>query len=225
MSDFFLNLADRTRVMDFLAGNVTYAPDRDRIPAEKAFHTLEEGERLPKEKLAEAARRLAIATWPARYAIGRFFETEGREEEWRRVLAAVRPSTAHMLKRFRSETNLSGLDEVLAHEDSNVAFHDEERFEISEVRVHVRQEYWKERADTLTVLAEAGQKELKGYLGRFTQLRDLASSLPPNLQDEVFSKLAHYEDRIFFEGRVVAMEVLDEEIKYYREQKELGVEE
>ena len=152
----------------------------------------------------------------------RFFSEEGRDEEWRRILSSVRPSTAHLLKRLRQGLAAATVDEVLAGGDVSTALSQGEEVEIAEVRSHLRQDYWREQGKTLGILADAGEAALKGYLGRLKQLRDLAFDLPKGFQDEVFSKIARYEDRIFFEGELLPLEILDEEMKYYVEQKEIN---
>jgi hypothetical protein len=223
MSDLFLDLRDKTRVVDFLVEQLEYAGTKDRAPAEKCIAMYQEGERVPTDKLASVARTLAKVTWPARYALRRFFNKEGSGEEWDRVLAAVRPSTAHLLQRLqKSQGGGVPLDAVLASDDAGVALHDPEQSEIAEIRGHLRHDYWKANAKKLSVLVEEGQTELDGMLTRLATLRDMAIEMPRTLQDEVFTKIASYEDRIFFEGEVIPIEILDNEVTYYRDQKEIS---
>lgn len=222
MTDLHLDLRDRARVVDFLADALEYASAKERADAEKWITAYQDGERVPTDKLAAAARRLAQATWPARYALGRYAAKEGAEDEWKKVLAAIRPSTAHLLKRFRTAAGVATLDEALAHGDADAALRSEERVEIDEVRRLVRQDMWRRHGKSLAVLVKSGQAELKGAMDRIQRLRDLASDLPRGLQDEAFSKIVHYEDRILFGGEIVPLEILDQEIAYYTEQKEIN---
>ena len=46
----------------------------------------------------------------------------------------------------------------------------------------------------------------------------------PWIQDEVLTKLERFEDEVYFEGNDLEPGELDEEIKYYREEKELPAE-
>jgi hypothetical protein len=138
------------------------------------------------------------------------------------VNAAIRPSTAHLLKRLKTASKAKTLDEALADADAGIALRDEEQLEISEVRRHVAHDIWREKAETLKILVKAGEKELAGYKKRFAALRELGTALPSSLLNEVFSKLARYEDRILFAGEVIPMEILDDEVKYYNEQKEIS---
>lgn len=222
MNDFFLDLKDKPRVVDFLVEASVFADDDARDAAATWIAQYQEGEHVGTDKLAEAARKLALATWPARYAVWMWCEKEDPEEEWRRVTSAVRPSTAHLLKRLRASSKAKTLSATLADPDASTALRDEEQSEIAAVRQQVRHDVWREKASTLDVLVRAGGTELAGYQQRLEKLRELALALPPSLQDEVFSKIARYEDRILFAGDVVPMEILDQEIKYYTEQREIS---
>lgn len=222
MSDLYLDLRDKPRVVDFLVEAAPYAKDKDRADADKAVKSYQDGEHVATDKLAETARKLSIATWPARYAVRHFFGHEGAEQEWEGVLAAVRPSTAHLMKRVRKATKAATLDEVLRHEDAASALRDEEAREIDLARMHIREDCWKMNNASLAKIVKDGERERDGYVKRLRQMREIAEGLPLVLQDEVFSKMKHYEDRVMFAGEVVPFEILDEEIKYYTEQKEIS---
>lgn len=219
MSDAFLDLRNQPRVVDFLVEAMEYAPAKERAAAEKMVARYQDEAHVPTDKLASAARTLALASFPARFAVKHFFTTEGAEEEWTQVLAAVRPSTAHLLKRVRKSSGTTSLDAVLAHADADSALKEDELHEIEQVRSQVRAEYWKSHAKTLAILVKEGEAELKAFRTRFDKLRDLAAAMPRGLQDEVFSKINHYEDRILYAGETVPQLTLDEELQYYTEQK------
>ena len=174
---------------------------------------------MPTDKLANGARNLAIATWPARFALQRFFQAEGADAEWDAVCAAIRPSTAHLVKRIRRSSNAKTLDELLGHPDADAALKDEERMEISEIRGHFRQDYWTLHAKKLAGLVKQGEAELAGVRSRLNKLRDIAVAIERSIQDEIFSKIAHYEDRILFAGEIVPFEILDQELAYYTDQR------
>lgn len=240
MSDFFLDLRDKPRVIDFLVDDLELAPAKVRPEAEKWIRAYHDNEKVPTDKLADFAKRFAWSIWPVRFAMKRYFETEGADEEWRRVLAAVRPSTAHLLKRFGAGIKAASLDDVLKHAEADVALRDGDRVEINEIRKHLRQDYWREKSrhhgkksqeggippkagkKTLAILVKEGEREAKAYHDRIAKLRDLALAMPRGFQDEIFSKLMRYEDRILFENEVVPLEILDDEVKYYTEQKEIS---
>jgi hypothetical protein len=225
MSDFYLDLKDKPAVIDFFVDHLDYAPPVARTAAEKIIKQYEDGAKLPTDRLAEAVRQYARAVYPARFAVKRFFGHEGKEEEWQAILAAVRPSTAHLLKRFRAGVKAESLDDVLRHAESEIALRNEERLEISMVRKQLHHSYWRDHDKALARMFKDGELELKSYLERFSRLRELAMELPRNLQDEAVSKLARFEDRVFFECELVPLEIIDEEVKYYIEQKELAPDE
>lgn len=222
MSVLFLDLRDKPRVIDFLVMASPYADKKMQSAMEKIVRMYQDGEHVATDLLANDARKLAIATWPVRYAVNRFLTHEGAKEEWDLVTAAVRPSTAHLMKRFKTSVKAKTLDEVLKHDDVGSALREEETDEIAHVREQVREQVWKDKHDELAVLVKDGERECEQYKTRFAALRDLAVVLPPSLQEEVFAKLASYEDRIMFHGEIVPLEILDEEIKYYTEQKEVS---
>ncbi|MFZ2804304.1 MAG: hypothetical protein WA001_03700 [Patescibacteria group bacterium] len=221
MSDLFLDLRDKPAVIDFLVDALEYASSQDREKAEKIVTAYQDGEHLKTDKLASDARSLAIATWPARYAIRRYFAEEGSSDEWRKLLSALRPSTAALLKRFRDANRLGTVDASLAHAESDVALRDEERSEIEHVRIQVRHETWREKQGALATLKSEGERELVQSIGKLRTLRDIAVESEPSIQDEIFSKIARYEDKMYFAGESVPLEILDQEIAYYTDQKEV----
>ncbi|MCI0479269.1 hypothetical protein L0Y59_01875, partial [Candidatus Uhrbacteria bacterium] len=99
MSEFYLDLSDAPRVVDFLAMASAYAGKKHRSEADRLVKAYQEGQDVPLQELADAARHLALATWPARRAVRDYVTHEGTEEEWRRVTAAVRPSTRLLMNR------------------------------------------------------------------------------------------------------------------------------
>lgn len=222
MSDLFLDLRDKPRVIDFLVMASPYANKKTQTAMEKIVRSYQDGEHISTDLLANDARKLAIETWPARYAVSRYLAHEGAKEEWDLVTAAVRPSTAHLMKRFKASVKAKTLDEMLKHDDVGSALRNEETDEIAHIREQVREQIWKDKKEELAVLIKDGEREREQFKMRFAQLRDLAVALPPSMQEEVFSKLARYEDRIMFNGEVLPVEMLDEEIKYYTEQKEVS---
>lgn len=215
---FHLDLKDTVRVVDFLVQSVPFVDPKQRVKADALIKDYHDSKRLVRDDLIEVARELAAASWPARYAMERYFKQAGNDEEWRRVMAEVRPKTAQALAKLRRQAEGVSLAEVLARSETGALLDDETSLEIDEVRRAMREVFWREKGAMLTQLVKDGENELEGYKKRFERLRGLASQLPPLLQDEIFSKIAYYEDRILFAGQVVALEVLDEEVKYYTDQ-------
>lgn len=222
MNTWYLDLKDKPRVIDFLVFAAPYASQKDAELAEEWVKKYQLGEHVATDGLAEVAKKLALASWPARDAVKTYLSKDGAEEEWEKLLAMTSSSTALLLKRLRQNTGLTTLDEVLAHDDASTALREDERKEVEHLRVQIAEATWKEHGDDLKEKLKTSETALKEYRERFDALRELALSLSGSMQDELFSKLQHYEDRILFAGERVALEVLDEEIKYYREQKEIA---
>ncbi len=222
MSDFFLDLRDKPRVIDFFVDNLEFAPAKSKREVEMWIKKYHDNEPVTTDRLADVAKKFGWGMFPARRALKMYFDIEGREEEWRRLLASVRPSTAHLLKRFRAGTRAASLDDVLKHAEADVALREGDRIEIEEVRAHLRQDFWREKKKSLVGLVKDGERQAAEYQKRLAILREIATSLSRGFQDEIFSKLARMEDRILFEGDVVPLEILDEEIKYYTDQKEIS---
>jgi hypothetical protein len=222
MSDLFLDLRDQTRVVDFLVEQMDFADDQEKNVAEKIVNDYHEGKRIASHVMAGAARRLARAVWPVRYALDRHFQKEGADVEIKQVCAAVRPSTGHLLSRCQLGRGAETLDELLQQDEHELALRDEEIHEIREVRKQVRLDYWKNKKKALNVYLKEGENELESVLNRLHALRELAEGMSPSLQDEVFSKIERYEDRLLFKGEVLPMELLEDEMRYYRDQKEIN---
>ncbi|MBU1348484.1 hypothetical protein KJ781_00230 [Patescibacteria group bacterium] len=223
MPVLFLDLSDAPRVIDFLVMASAYAGKKERLEAERFVKGHHDGNDPPTEDLAAAARTLAIVTWPARHAVRYYLSHEGSEEEWKRVTAMVRPSTKVLMNRFRKGVGAKTLDEVLQHEDVGTALReDDEMFEVTHVRDQVAEDVWKEKHEALGLLVKDGVRGMEAYRERFRRLRDLAESLPVAAQDEVLSKMRHFEDRILFKGEQVPLEILDGEIAFYTEEKEIA---
>ena len=223
MSDtFFLDLYDAPRVVDFLVDAAAYADAKERVAADDRARRYHDGEALDKSKLASAAVKLGWNTWPARTAVVETLNGERSDKEWSSVIAAVRPSTAHLLQRFKKASESKTLEELLAHEEVETALREGERMEVNEIRKHVREDFWKTDGGKIEEIVKKRQgirDEFKKLLG---ELRELAVSFQPVMQDEVFSKIKHYENRILFAAETVPMEILEKEIQYYTEQKEIS---
>ncbi|MBP9869112.1 hypothetical protein KBC59_00950 [Patescibacteria group bacterium] len=222
MSDLFLDLQSPSRVVDFLVSAAPYASKMDQAAAEKLITAYEDGKGIPMKSMSKSARELAEATWPARYAIHRFFSEEGRETEWKRLTESLRPSTAHLLKRLHSSLGDISIDEALKDSDADMALGDEGRMEVEGVRRHLREDYFREHAKNLAIFVKEGQTLRTGYNDRLERMRELAVGFSESMQGELLSKLARFEDRVWFEGEAVPFEILDKELEYYVEQKELS---
>ncbi len=222
MSDLFLDLRKHDRVVDFLQDTLEFADGNEREAAQKLVTVYQDGGHFSTTTLVEAARRLGKATWPARFALKRFISQEGAALEWQRVVASVRPSTAHLLERLQASLDTKNLHQVLEHPDSDMALGPSERSEIDAIHRSVHLDIWHEKHKALAVYLNDGEKELAAAIKRLNALRELAGDLPKAFQDEIFSKIERYEDHIFYQGQVVSLEILDDEIRYYTDQREIS---
>lgn len=153
-----------------------------------------------------------------------FLKTQnGCDEEWRFVVADVSNGTAHLLERFRHGTKCPSLDAVLTHDESGSAFHDVERLEIAEIRRRVHERIWKITKKALTPQLKRNEERLAEITTRFDALREIAETSREQ-QDEILSKLSRFEDELYFGEEDFDPAVLDEEITFYREAKELPLE-
>jgi hypothetical protein len=226
MSDLYLDLKDRVAMVDFMLDAVEYVesnPLHERVShlADAALH----GGDVSTEALEEAAREVARASFPARIAVKRYIKTsEGKAEEWRRIVAAVSNSTGHLLERFRSGIPGGSLDDVLSHEESGLALRDAERLEINEVRSHALASLWRDKKTDLAASANEAKTLLDTDEGILAALRRFAFDRPSPNADEIESKVRHYEDRIYYEGEEVDPEILQQEVVFYRNEQELAEE-
>lgn len=226
MPGLFLDLYDRERVMDFIAEHLAYLPEKAAQAWEARLEKLERGEeRLSTDELADAARQVGRDSWAARRALDAFIETQnGCDEEWRHVVGAVSAGTAHLLERFRHGTACSSLDDVLGHDESASAFRELERLEIAHVRQQVRAALWRAQAKALAARRTKAAARLEEIRKRLEALRALAAEMPW-MQTEMLSKLERFEDDVYFAGHDMDPARLDEEVAYYRQEKELPSEE
>jgi hypothetical protein len=225
MEELSLSLKNRLPMVDFLAEWSGFAGPETRPKAEALIQAYDDGQELDKTALAELVIELAKEVWPIRFALHRFFGEEGALIEWDMVEKAVRRSTAHLMERFKRSTRCRSLEEMFKHEDFDQAFRQEERDEIESVRHHLLESYWASHPSSLQPLIEEGRSLLSGYEERLEELKKIAEGWPSLLAEELLSKVKSLEDRIYFKGESVPLEIMDGELAYYREQKELPIEE
>lgn len=224
MTDLYLDLRDRTRVLDFIEEMKGYLPEIMRQRLEQELNKLEALKPLAEVELATLAKLVGRQSWSARQALRAYLKTPaGCKDEWQRLVALVSRSTGHLLERFRSGTTCVGIDEVLEHEEAASAFRDLERYEIAAIRTKVHQTIWGEQRRAQAKSVAEFEQILSKIVKRLERLRSIAV-MAPWLQDEIFSKLERLEDRLYFEGEVLEVERLDVELNFYRDEAELPVE-
>lgn len=214
-----LDLHDRLKTIDFIVENEPFLSEGERAKMDERMGKLEDSRAMTPEERAEFAREVGKKTWAARQALDAYLATSaGCEEEWRQVVEAVSKSTGHLLKRFRHGTTCESLDAVLSHEDSDTAFHEIERLEIAQVRPHIREHIWRAVRDGLQKDVKKKESELKAILLRIEALRELAVEAPW-MQDATLDRIARLEDELFFQGRVLDLARLDEEVNMAKEER------
>ena len=219
MQGAYLDFEQVPQVMDFIHTCMGFLSEPERVATDEAAEQAAQDA----QKRVELARTLAKQTWPARRALAVYLVKAGCDEEWRLVIAAVSKSTAHLLERFRHGTACETLEATLAHAESDTAFRVQERYEIGEVRRHVHEVLWRtHRGEAMAPLVRAATAQYTETMERLDALRTLAVETPW-LEGELLAKLAQFEDTFLFEGDPLSLEQLDEELAYYREQKETAI--
>ncbi len=217
-----LNLRDVVEIVDFMAAYVEYLPINERKPFEKLVADVDAHKVVASEVLVEHVRELGMKTWPARRALSLYVETEeGAKQEWEELLATVRPSTALLLKRLRKNPGIVTVDQALNHSDSAFAIHDEQEVELQMVRPQVCLKLWQDHQEDLRSGVTIAKGELMELRKRLKKLAELAME-KTGLEDELLSKVGHYEDRIFYGGEMIPLEVLDKEVGFDVEDVEVG---
>jgi hypothetical protein len=223
MEDIYLDLSDKTEIVNFLSKWISFSAAKMKSHADSYITDYDDGKDLEETGLANFVSEFARSVYPVRYALDKFFNEAGAMEEWVRVEKAVRRSTAHLLNRFRKMSDAKSLDELLNHDDFDMSFGDEERMEIEQVRHHVREDYWAMNKNSLQSIVDEGEMVLKEFEEIISKLRDCASALPTLLQEELYSKITRFEDRVLYDGQVMSAKVLEEELAYYKDQQELPI--
>lgn len=217
----YLDLHHRIAVVDFIMEQMEYlsADALIRVRAEQIVHDVQHGKGadVSREALAAVARDVGRASWVPRVVLARYLRTPaGKQDEWRRVVAAVSNSTAHLLERFRKSENASSLEEVLAHESSHQAFHDAERIEIREVRIHLLPTMWHEIKDHVSDDARTAQALLATIEERLKAYRETGLAEAELDAGDIISRVEDWEDRLYFGGEVLDPEKLEAEVIFER---------
>lgn len=215
MPDRLLNLRDPIAVCDFIESFLGYVPEKDRKPYEAVVEEAREGAEAVKiERLAEMAKNIGAITWPRRRALARFIETVGSELEWEGVVKNVRPSTAALLKKLRKDAGTNDLTSTLAHSDASYLLKDDQEIEIRMIRDEVRSDLYDDHAESLEPMIDEAQIELEAMKKRLKKIRERADATTGTQQIAYFDKLADLEDRIYFGGEALPLEILDAEIQF-----------
>lgn len=211
----------KLELVDLLVELIEYLDPKDALRArgEKIIEDTQNEKEVSIEVLQSAVREIGRATWAPRMALQAFLKTsDGSMEEWKGIVSAVRNSTEHILERFKAGTKSGSIDEVLEHAESDSALKESERMEIREVRMHLLPYIWHSHKSKLGNDIKQAEELLKQIEKRFGVLRDMAFTDPEN-EKQILNKIEEYEDRMFAQGEKVELEILDDEIGFYRDMK------
>lgn len=215
MVEPYLDLNDRIAVCDFIESVLPYLPEKERKSYEALVPSARDGsDEVTPERLAEEAKNIGAATWPARHALSRFIESVGSELEWEAVVKNVRPTTASILKKLRKDANASDLASTLKDDDASIVLKPDQEIEISMVRDEARIDLYEDHQEALGPMIDEAAKELEAIQKRLKRLRERAVESTGTSQDAGFEKLNDLENRIFFAGESVPLEVLDAEVEF-----------
>lgn len=205
----FLNTQDRAELLAFLESIADYlAPeDRDRALA----LALEPEESLSQAALAGHVLQHAVAAWPRRRAVARYVEAEGVEEEWKRVLEAVRPPTAFLLNRLRERTGTRTIGQLLALPEGFTALQGTHRTELELVRQEIWIELWLTNPEALETHHEEAMRELQAMQQRLQKLEQFSAQ--SDTQEEAAKKIRDFQDRMYFKGESISLEQLNTELQ------------
>lgn len=208
----FVNTRDRMETVDFIDGLIEYLPETEQAESLALVEASTDVDAVSQVRLAEAAKQYAIVSWSAERAVKRYVESQGAEEEWNRLLTAVRPATALLLNRLRTHTKTHSLDQALATPEALSAIHGETEMEIELVRSEIRIDLWLAQPKGIKEELEEAKKEFEGMYQRLEKLRKFAGESDKRKSME--KMLEDFEQRIFFGRETIPLEVLDKELRF-----------
>ncbi len=216
----YLNLHDVIAVADFMESVIDFLAEKDRKPYQQFIDAVHAKEHVSRERLAEAAKNIGAVTWPARRALLQFITTVGSELEWEAILEQTRPATALLLKRLRQSAGTTTLDETLKTTDAQYAIGPDQEVEITMLRDEVRYHLWETHREAMDLMIEEMLVELQAIKKRLKRLREQATKSDALTRDRLLDTLERFEDRLYFGGDLLPLELLDAEITLDAEESE-----
>lgn len=144
---------------------------REFLPAEERGTDVWLSDRkLTDEGVRRQAVEWAKQTFVARETLRRYLENEGAEQEWERLLRAVRPTTRLLLMQLRERFGARSLAEVLQHNIAETLLHDEQLEELQAVRPEIVLTLHKEKPEGLIAHQSVAQEVLKVFSERAAAL-------------------------------------------------------
>ena len=218
-----MDLNDQKELINFLSKWEDFASGKIKSCADSFITDYDDGKKLDLVELQNFTKEFAREVYPARYALKQFFNDHGAGVEWRMTEKALRRSTAHLMERFRSLPDVQTIDDLFDHEDFEMSFTEEDKAEMEQVRHHIWEDYWNNNKATLQSYVDEGEAELEKFEKLISKLRERAGELPTLLQEELYSKITRYEDRVLYYGENLGEDILEQELKYYANQSEIPI--
>ncbi|MBD3281640.1 hypothetical protein GF391_02735 [Candidatus Uhrbacteria bacterium] len=223
MPDLYLDLSDQKELINFLSKWEDFASGKIKSHADSFITDYDDGKEIDSVELQNFTKEFAREVYPARYALKRFFGDHGAGVEWRMTEKALRRSTAHLMEKFRALPEVHTIDDLLDHEDFDLSFSAEDRSEMEQVRHHVWEDYWNNNKASLESYVDEGEAELEKFEKMIGQLREKAGELLTLLQEELYSKITKYEDRVLYYGEILDEDLLQQELEYYAAQSDMPI--
>lgn len=224
MSDLYLDLSDKREMINFLSRWLAFADAEYRKHADSFIADYDDGKSLEAVELQNFTKEFAKVIFPVRYGLTIFFAGEGAGIEWVRIENSVRRSTALKMCKFKASGEAETIAEMFKDDDVDIVFSEDEKMEIEHVRHQLIEDYWLANKGRLQRFLTEGENELNKFEDVMVSLRECAANLPTMLQEELYSKITRFEDRVYFNGEVIDDVLLAEELNYYRDQKEVPIE-
>ncbi len=212
-----LDIAELEPMADFIESVMEYLPEKDRASYNKAVAEARAGT-ITRERLLEMAKNVGSVTWPMRRTLDHFLSTVGAELEWEKVLEHVRPTTALLLKKLRESAGAIPLGDMLKNADASYLISPEQQVEIDMVREEARLDLWNEHKEHLATMLADASTELEAMKKRLKLMREQTLATQGAEQSNLLERLATYDDRIYFGGEAIPLELLDAELTFDAEE-------
>jgi hypothetical protein len=218
---FFLHTKNLHAVADFMESVLEFLPASGRQPYQEMIGHIREHQYPPREKTIPLAYQIGRTTWPARRALNRYLETsDGAQEEWNRLFERCRAKTAAALKKLKSSANSPSLEHALDQSDASLLIDSDMELELSLLRPQIRLMLWQEHQKALVPFLKEAEQELQDIDTRLQQMKEEAARSRTG-REFIQAKILAFEDRIYFGGESLPIDMLDSELQFEREEREM----
>jgi len=215
-----LELTHPHAVADFAASVMDFLPAKERPQYKKLVDDIRAEKTIAEDRLVESARAIGSATWAERRAFDVFLNGKGADMEWKALLDALKPNTAALLKQLQKSSGAKTVGEALNHSDAAILVHEKENDELALVRPQIRLALWGAHKKEIKPLVARMETERKAIQARLEKMRALAGRTKRE-SDLLFPKIEAFEDRLYFGGETIPLEILDAEMQFALDDVEL----